>query len=73
MRMRAGSRDGGAFSVPVPEVDDAADRNAAVYADKQRKYVILPRRQSSDGRREMGAGHGRSASYDTIRNSNTET
>ena len=71
--MRAGSRDGGAFSIPLLKVDDTADRNAAVYADKQRKYIILPRRQSSDGRREMGARYGRSASDDTIRNSNTKT
>ena len=73
MRMRTGSRDGGALFVPLPKVDDTANRNAAVYADKQRKYVNLPRWQSSDRRREMGARHGRSASDDTICYSSTKT
>jgi hypothetical protein len=40
-------------------VDSAASRDAAVHANRQRKHVALPGRQSSDRRREMGSKHGR--------------
>ena len=49
------------------------NRNAAVYAVKQRKLAVLPGWQSSDKRRQMGARYGRSASDDTVCNSNTKT
>ena len=71
--MRTGSRDSRILSILVPEMDNTADRNATVHADKQRKHIILSRRQSSNRQRKIGARHRHSASYNTIHNSNIET
>jgi hypothetical protein len=73
VRVRTGSRDSGALSVPMQTVDSTASRDAAVHADRQRKHVALPGRQGSDRRCEMGARHGRSASEDPIRDGDRKT
>jgi hypothetical protein len=37
--MRTGGRDSRALFVPMQTVDSTADRDAAVHADRQRKFV----------------------------------
>jgi hypothetical protein len=45
--LRPSKRDGGAFSLPLHEVDDTERRHVAMYRDKKRKPLFLLGREST--------------------------
>ena len=69
VRMRAGTRDGRPLPFPMQKVDSTPNRDATMCRNRQREYILPPRRKSSNRRRKMGPEHGGGPSNDTVRNS----